>query len=399
MAYDFAFLLINGAATVISILLIIYALRSHFKTTVTWILIGLTATGAAWFAIDSILYFVGDGLTLPLYTIEYSVRVFTSVFFLNLALAFYKGGKILKKKYLYFPLYMPAVIMVILIHLLMTGTQLLNFGYVPTFASPGGILYLIYISVYLLAGFFFYISTYIISKSPTEKRRILPIIIGSVFPLVFNATAGTWFFMFSKTIPDMNNVFITLAVCFFTYAVVKYKTFITPVIERGKVTTTSYRLRPGDSYLIKEKRPLLGYKVFVDAVRRSQLYGLCITTRHPKEIRNRYGLRVTPVIWLSKQKVEHSINPANMGELAYTMSEFVNKTEKSVVLLDGVEYLITTNGFEQTLNFLHDVRESVALSNSRLVVPINPKAVNEKELALIERYMKGIPIRERTDKG
>jgi len=58
-----------------------------------------------------------------------------------------------------------------------------------------------------------------------------------------------------------------------------------------------------------------------------------------------------------------------------------------VVLIDGIEHLIFENGATPVLRFLRDVEEWMILQNAILILPINPVALEEKELALMERNM------------
>ena len=69
------------------------------------------------------------------------------------------------------------------------------------------------------------------------------------------------------------------------------------------------------------------------------------------------------------------------------MNTFLKKSETPVVLLDGTEYLIVANGFNPVLKFLHDVREWAVVYKAIFVLPISPAALDERELAIIERHM------------
>ena len=127
-----------------------------------------------------------------------------------------------------------------------------------------------------------------------------------------------------------------------------------------------------------------------------RLQGLCITKMHPEMVREEYSLRKGTIFWLSKTEAPgiKSIPSTNLGMLRDTMSDFIKGNERCVILLDGLEYLITENGFDVTLKFLHDVWELVATAKSRLMVPVNPAALDEKELGLLETNMELVPIAE-----
>ncbi len=107
----------------------------------------------------------------------------------------------------------------------------------------------------------------------------------------------------------------------------------------------------------------------------------------PEEIREKYVLQTTPIFWISKHGDE-SINPASLEIIAGMVHEFFRRSRNPVVLLDGIEYLIMTNGFIPVLKFLHDIREWTILQKAVFILPVCPAALEKKELALIERNMK-----------
>ena len=70
------------------------------------------------------------------------------------------------------------------------------------------------------------------------------------------------------------------------------------------------------------------------------------------------------------------------------IERFIEVSEHPVVLLDGFEYLVSHNDFGSVLALLHDLNESVAIHESVLLVPIDPSAFNEREIALIRREVR-----------
>jgi len=55
------------------------------------------------------------------------------------------------------------------------------------------------------------------------------------------------------------------------------------------------------------------------------------------------------------------------------------------VLLDGLEFLIAHNDFSSILALLHDLDELVSISESILLIPIDPRTLGEREFALASR--------------
>ncbi len=94
------------------------------------------------------------------------------------------------------------------------------------------------------------------------------------------------------------------------------------------------------------------------------------------------------MLWLSHTPGEDYHNPTAIGTLAKTVSRFIEESGgEAVILLDGLEYLIVNNGFLQTLMFVEHVNEFVMQRKAVVIVPVSPDALEEKELALLERNL------------
>lgn len=170
----------------------------------------------------------------------------------------------------------------------------------------------------------------------------------------------------------------------------KYKFVpVTPVAEREseKGSVMTHVLEKGRSYLANEEKPVKSNEIFVDLVTHG-VNGLYITRRSPKEIQKKYGLKRTPIIWLTREKTTgKSINPTDLPGLSHTIKEFIKKTNDGVVLLDGLEYLITQNDYKDVLQFVQSLDDSIAMSNSRLIIPLDPSTLNRQQLHLLRRDM------------
>ncbi len=90
---------------------------------------------------------------------------------------------------------------------------------------------------------------------------------------------------------------------------------------------------------------------------------------------------------------KESINPCDLEIMAGMIKEFLRKSKNPVVLLDGLEYLTIANCFIPVLKFVYDIREWVILHRAVFILPVSPAALDEKELALIERNMEVVDTR------
>ncbi len=162
---------------------------------------------------------------------------------------------------------------------------------------------------------------------------------------------------------------------------------IVPVTESPSNGEQIYKLRKSLSYLVVEEKPVKSNEVFLDMVTHGA-EGLYITRTHPKRIRGLYGLQKTPIIWLSTERSgKDIIEPRDLTQLAHTIKDFISKTNNGVVMLDGLEYLITQNTFDDVIKFVQSLDDAISESKSRLIMPIDPSAMDEKQFHLLEREM------------
>ncbi|VVB88339.1 Uncharacterised protein [uncultured archaeon] len=180
-------------------------------------------------------------------------------------------------------------------------------------------------------------------------------------------------------------------------------------------------LRRGESYLIKEPKPERSFQIFTNMVKgicmecpqkeafpcesigcnectfscpckrcgHARAQGLCFTRDPPEGLRERYLLQTTPIFWISKHGTG-SVYPASLEIMVGMINEFIRMSKNPIILLDGLEFLCIMNGFIPVIKFLHDIRDRVILNGAILILPLDPAALDKKELALIERNMKAV---------
>ncbi len=169
---------------------------------------------------------------------------------------------------------------------------------------------------------------------------------------------------------------------------VKYKFVpLTPVTEDKSEESARYTLGKGHTYLVHEEKPFRSTEIFLDLVTHG-FQGLYLTRQNPEEIRQKYALKKTPIIWLTDAKdYEKRISPTHMMQLGYTVKEFTKKTEDGVILLDGLEYLIIHNDYNSVLKLVHLIQDFVSLSGSILLISVDPAALDDQQLHLLKREM------------
>jgi hypothetical protein len=160
-----------------------------------------------------------------------------------------------------------------------------------------------------------------------------------------------------------------------------------PPTKVTEAALPSISVQPGESYLLEGEKPTRAFELLKQLSTAQDTPCMCITSTAPAHAKRKYGLEKVKVIWLSKQEVKDSISPGDLDILRDAIMGFIKRHKGGAVLLDGIEQLIATNGFELTLKFLYDVSEGIALRQAMLIISLNPRAIEDKQLATLEQRM------------
>lgn len=147
------------------------------------------------------------------------------------------------------------------------------------------------------------------------------------------------------------------------------------------------------SYLVREPKADRVFGLFADLLR-MKARGLCVTRIHPEDLRARYPIHSAGFIWLSKSVGTKGqgmavAEPSALVDIASAISDFADEGGNAVVVLEGLEYMISQNGFASTMRFLQKVNEKIVLNDSYLLISANPAAMKEQEYKLLAKEVAG----------
>jgi len=162
------------------------------------------------------------------------------------------------------------------------------------------------------------------------------------------------------------------------------KMVIEPVPEKILKTKCKNWLNSSEIYIVVEKGPEKSLTMFCDIVTHG-IPGFAVSRIHPENLRRKYKLVQTPMVWLSESWDENTTSPDDLSKLNYMIGEFIEKSTESIVLLVGLEDLITQMNFEKVLMYLQELKDFIALNNSRLVIPLQRGILSLREYSLLER--------------
>lgn len=147
----------------------------------------------------------------------------------------------------------------------------------------------------------------------------------------------------------------------------------------------SAKLEKGHIYLLLEPQPKKSLQLLKEYGRLGY-EGLMITRSSPEQLRKK-KLKKQKILQLSSASKENSIPPDNVVNILLRMKEFMTSRKDSILLLDGLDYLVIQNTFEDALSLIQKLAESVLLYKGILMVSLNPKSLDEKQLVLFEGEM------------
>jgi tetratricopeptide (TPR) repeat protein len=146
----------------------------------------------------------------------------------------------------------------------------------------------------------------------------------------------------------------------------------------------SARLDKGHVYLLLESQPKKSIQLMKEYDRLGY-EGLVISRLPAEQVQKK--LKKQKILQLSSAAKEDTISPDNVVNILLRMKEFMTSKKPSILLLDGIDYIALQNSFEDSLNLIQKLIESVTLYKAILLVSVNPKSLEEKELIQLEEEM------------
>lgn len=154
-------------------------------------------------------------------------------------------------------------------------------------------------------------------------------------------------------------------------------------VEKDKYSQADISLDARKIYLIKEDDENHAHELFISSLNRG-FAGLGIVRDDPRELKKRYNLQKTSFIWLTNEKVEGIPSEKNIDNLFDLASEFVKKSNKSVILLDRLDYILSENKFENVIKKIHALKDLASSNECIIILSVNPELIEEQQLKSIE---------------
>jgi len=154
-----------------------------------------------------------------------------------------------------------------------------------------------------------------------------------------------------------------------------------------RLTDIAYRLsgvKAGESYLIGSIQQSL--KIAFDLTSH-RIKGLFIVREDPDSLIRNYNFKPEDIVLLSGTKIKEFKAINNLQDIAITMTKFL-KSGGGVVVMGGLEYLISRCGFNPVFMMIQEKRFEFLEAGATLLVPINLATLESREKGLLTSELK-----------
>jgi chromosomal replication initiator protein len=162
---------------------------------------------------------------------------------------------------------------------------------------------------------------------------------------------------------------------------------LAPVQETRKEIMKEVKVLPGHCYLIEEEKPMYSNVLLSRMMKEDDCRGLVITRMNPRRIRDEFEIE-PEILWLTdKDSSSEKTIPPSLEMIIHTIQGFMAKERPGMVVLDGIQYLISSTNFDSVLRFLRSLIDEMSESTCILALSLSPETLLEQEVSILEREM------------
>jgi len=162
--------------------------------------------------------------------------------------------------------------------------------------------------------------------------------------------------------------------------------------EAMKWQLMKFSIKKGNSYLVKETKPIISRDAYIDIIK-CGFSGTILSRRRSEDIKKLFG-KETEVFWIAEKAGEKIIAP-DLEEIKSLIEKL--PPGNNVVFLDRLDYLIVTNGFENTLRFIQNLTELFYINRWILLIALDITTIDKRELRLLENETNTVISRQSVD--
>jgi len=162
----------------------------------------------------------------------------------------------------------------------------------------------------------------------------------------------------------------------------------------SKPPEVSISLEEGEMYISKNTNVENIINIFNDKVENG-FKGLIISRQPVSDFENLVSNGT--VFCLTSIKGEDNVPPDNIAEIIKKIDGIINHNEKSIIILDGIEYVFRVNKKEESIRFLDYLHDKINASKGLLLITNNEPIYDAEIAAILQKYT--TPISYTQSKG
>jgi len=164
-------------------------------------------------------------------------------------------------------------------------------------------------------------------------------------------------------------------------------------LSNGALTSL---LDPGESYIFSSETggAAQAFDV-ISLLAASGKRGLCITRQFPRNLQKRYSLGECDLVWLTTSMPEGEVDyipPDRLARIAILIDGFISTNPGSVVLLEGVEFLLHHNNYRSIMNLLQVLKDKMMMAEGILLVTADEASIDAEDYKKIASEFRGFDV-------
>ena len=151
------------------------------------------------------------------------------------------------------------------------------------------------------------------------------------------------------------------------------------------------KLIPGYSYLVLDETVDKAIEMINNICITEERRGLILTRGNPNRIKEITCRRNIDAYLLSETSVDDLPNISRLEDLKEIIIDFITKYDKTIILLDRIDYLVNIFSFQDLIETLYHVSPMISTRDAILLVRVNPSSLQNYEVSCLQEELKPLP--------
>ncbi|GEM_PF-2269784 len=117
----------------------------------------------------------------------------------------------------------------------------------------------------------------------------------------------------------------------------------------------------------------------------------------PDILRAQYPFRKNVTFfWINhREEGDFQIGVNDISKISWNLKQVISNLKKAIIFIDCIDYIVFINGFPHVLRVINELIDNISKLEISLVLWIDPRAIDEKELTLLRRSLHTVIEEER----